>query len=422
MTDGAKMSGGEASIARCLDLTRLISRLGRGPLTGVDRVELAYLTHLLNDPVPLYLLVRTALGYLLLDQDGAGLVAARFAGQVAWGKADLIGRLSRKATPDKRRAEADLRRLALRRCRRGGLAAMLRAALPPGCRYLNVGHSNLTEEVLTAWRGLPGARIAVLIHDMIPLDYPQYQRPGTPEAFRAKMQRVAKSTDVIICNSRKTESDVTRWFADWGRGANTIVAHLGIDLPKPDAAALPPDIDLTRPTFLMLGTIEPRKNHALLLDVWESFAEGLPDADIPQLIIAGSRGWNNEAVFSRLDRSPVMGCHVQERAGLGDPAIAALMAQAAAVLFPSHAEGYGLPAAEAISLGTPVICSKLPVFDEFLGNIPVYAESDDVYLWKQSILQFAEKKKAGQTGGGRKSADFDIPTWSDHFNLVLKVI
>jgi len=407
--------------ARCLDLTRLISRVGRGPLTGVDRVELAYLTRLLEDPLPLYLLVRTALGYVLLDKAGAGQIAARINREVVWGAPDLIGRLSRKASPAKRRAEADLRRFAIARCRRGRLASMLGRVLPPGCAYLNVGHSNLGTEVLQAWRGLPKPKISILVHDMIPLDYPQYQRAGTSATFEAKMRRVAGAADLIICNSRQTRADVTRWFATWDAQANTVVAHLGVDLPVADAAFMPPDIDLSGPYFLMLGTIEPRKNHALLLDIWESFARDLPSADIPQLIIAGSRGWENHDVFARLDALPRNDSPVQERAGLTDAQVAGLMDQAAGVLFPSFAEGYGLPAAEAISLGAPVICSKLPVFEEFLGNIPVYAESADVYLWKQSILQLAEQKRAGQTGGTAKSLDFDTPTWAEHFNLVLKM-
>ena len=138
--------------ARCLDLTRLVSRQGRGPLTGIDRVELAYLRHLLRAPQPLYALVRTRFGFLLLDEDGARAALDRFEGRAQWGKADLLGRLSLRAHPMKRRAEADLRRRAVARCRHGALGRALLAELPPGTVYFNTGHSNLADDTLAAWR------------------------------------------------------------------------------------------------------------------------------------------------------------------------------------------------------------------------------------------------------------------------------
>ncbi len=405
--------------ARCLDLTRLISRVGRGPLTGVDRVEFAYLDHLLRARLPLFGLVQTRFGLVLLGPDGMEGMAARLRGDVAWGPPDLIGRLRRRMNPEKRRAEADLRRLSIARCRPRRLGAMLARHLPAGTAYLNVGHSNLTPDGLAAWRAVPQARVAVMIHDTIPLDRPDLQRPGMAQVFEWKLRAVARQADLILCNSEQTRRDVERWIYLYGiEPPRFVVAHLGVARPVPDPAAIPPDLDLSRPWFVTLGTIEPRKNHALLLDIWEQLAAERSASQMPQLFILGSRGWRNKDVFARLDSSPVMGRHVFERAGLSDGAVAALMQGAAAVLFPSRAEGYGLPPAEAAALGAPVICANLPVYDEILGNIPVYAESDDVYLWKQSIERLADAERAGQTA---ETPYRDIPTWADHFNLVLKV-
>jgi len=407
--------------ARCLDLTRLISRVGRGPATGVDRVELAYLTHLIQHPVPLFCLIRTALGYLLLDQNGSRAVADRLTGVTAWGPADLIGHLTRKAPPAKRRAEADLRRLAIGRCPKSRLSRMLRRHLLPGAVYLNVGHSNLNSETLAAFKDVPGARITVLIHDTIPLDYPQFQRAGTPELFFAKLRQVSKYADLVIYNSAQSRADAHRWFATTGRTPVDLVSHLGVDPPRPDPLAIQPDLDLTHPYFMTVGTIEPRKNHALLLDVWEAFSAELPAGDIPNLFIIGSRGWENEELFTRLDASPLSGHRIFECANVGDPALSALLARAAGLLCPSFAEGFGLPPVEAAALNIPVICTKLPVFEEVLGNIPVYLPPDDVYSWMQSIIRLTKEKRAGLERAGGTSSQFRTPTWVDHFNLVLKV-
>jgi hypothetical protein len=217
-------------------------------LTGVDRVELAYLRALVADPVPVFLLVRTWLGHLILDQAGAEAVLARLEGRARWGAVDTLGHLQRKAHPMKRRAEADLRRLAVARAPKGRLGRALRRVFREAVTYVNVGHSNLGEEVLSAWNRLEHARIAVLVHSLIPLDFPDLQRDGTAQSFRARMQRVAAVADLVICISAATEGRVRHWFSRWGFAPLTQVAHIGADVPKPDADALRPD----RPYFVSM--------------------------------------------------------------------------------------------------------------------------------------------------------------------------
>src|SRR6056297_3395230 len=130
--------------ARILDLTRLISRAGRVP-TGVDRVELAYLRRFVADPVPCFGLVRTAWGYALLDRAGTGALLDRFEGRSAWGPRDAMARLAPRAPRNKQRAESDVRRLAIARTTRRGLAGLIGRHVPQDCIYYNVGHSNLSD-------------------------------------------------------------------------------------------------------------------------------------------------------------------------------------------------------------------------------------------------------------------------------------
>ncbi|MFT5742778.1 MAG: glycosyltransferase involved in cell wall biosynthesis, partial [Paracoccaceae bacterium] len=188
---------------------------------------------------------------------------------------------------------------------------------------------------------------------------------------------------------------------------SAVVAHLGVDLTPPDAASLPKSLDLTRPYFVTVGTIEPRKNHGLLLDVWEALG-----ADPPRLFICGSRGWQNEDVFARLDRG-IEG--VTELSGLSDGAIAALFQGAHAMLFPSFAEGFGLPPIEAAALGTPVICGDLAIWREVLGDTGVYLDVTDRYKWQKAIIKIAEQKNTSPKD------KMVAPTWADHFKIVLSM-
>lgn len=384
--------------------------------TGVDRVELAYLRHLLQEPQPLFGLVRSTLGYVLLDARGMRLLSTRLAGDQPWGAADRLSWFARKKGPHVQRAESDLRRFALARCTPQRLGRMLTRHLPVGTAYFNIGHSNLTDRTLWAIRHDLKARIFVMIHDTIPLDYPQYQRPGTPERFRAKLRRVRGFADLVIYNSAHTRDQARLHMSAWGDVPDGLVAPLGVDLVAPDPSALPVDLDLSRPYFVTVGTIEPRKNHALLLDVWEDLIAQIGTDETPGLMICGARGWNNETVFARLDALPSTG-PVHELSGLSDAAIAALLQGARALVFPSKAEGYGLPPIEAAALGTPVICLDLPVYRETLGDIPVYLKETDRYLLMEEVQSLSEgpiTEQKNEPYGG-----FQPPTWDKHFRVVL---
>lgn len=411
---GRAISTAEAP-ARLLDLTRLVSRAGRAEMTGIDRVERAYLDRFLADDVPLYAVVRSALGVVLLDRAGTRALAARLSGEAPWGAADLAGRLVWHSQPARARAEADLRRLALARAPRAGLARMLRRHLPAGGWYFNTGHSHLTPAL---FRALHRARLraAVLIHDTIPLDRPDLCGPNSPESFARKFAAAAQGADLMICTAEATRADISRHAAQVGRVPPLVTAPLGVTPAEP--GGFPADFDPAPPYFVALGTIEPRKNHALLLKIWERFLADPPPGGAPRLVVAGRRGWCDAALFARLE---ALAGPVVERAGLSDTEVAALLAGAQALLFPSLTEGYGLPPLEAMALGTPVIASDLPVLRERLGDFAVYLPETDSYAWQEAILRMARVGRNVQNEAhvlGQRQA---IPGWAGHFHTVLSL-
>lgn len=389
--------------ARLLDLTRLAGRATR-VLTGVDRIERAWLSAIAGDEkIPAFALVRTRPGYLLLGRAGMRtFLQALDHGD--WGRTGVYDRLARRDDPDRALVEAFLRRHIIARAPHRWLSLMLRRRLPDSVSYINVGQTTLHENTVTGLRALPEARITVLVHDTIPLDFPKLQRPGTVGQFRRRLALTVDHADRILCTSNAVAHDLQRHLAGQVL-PEIILAHPGVTLALPDAAAIPGGLP-ARPWFVTLNTIDPRKNHALLLDAWERLGP-----DTPPLLIIGSRGWANDALFARLDARPP---GVRELSGLSDGAVAALVAGATAMLNPSLSEGFGLPSLEAAGRGVPLVCSDLPVWRELLGEYPLYLDPQDPDLWAKVVMTLTKEAP--------RKAPLALPGWDAHFETVFTLV
>ncbi len=404
--------------ARLLDLTRLMSRLGKGQPTGVDRVEAAYLAELTARNDPAFGLLRSKAGYLLLNKAGMTRFQALFQAQMPLPAPDMLSRLMHRHDPVLAAAETATRRLAIGRSLSSRLPKLLRRHLSEGFTYFNTGHANLGTRSLAALRAGGAGKRVVLIHDTIPLDHPEYSRPDRIDGFRDKLRATALGADLVLHSANTTRQQTEAHFHRFGRVPPGLMAPLGV-LPAPPPGPAPRD----RPYFVTLGTIEPRKNHAFLLDIWEQLHRILPQSEIPLLLIIGRRGWSNTPVFARLDNLGPLQSTVFEMPDLPDTTVTTLMAHARALLFPSFVEGYGLPPLEAAQLGTAVIVPPLPIYRETLGRYPVYAALDDSYSWMETIIRLkdgiATQEEAGPGQADMVRQAVTLPRWSDHFNLVL---
>lgn len=369
-----------------LDVSRLISRLGQGPATGIDRVEAEWLAHLQTRPH--LLLCRVPRGQLLLPPAAGAAILRWIAGDIAdLPQPGFLDRLRRRQGP-RVRAEAALRRMALARAGRDGqgMARRVLKRLGPAS-YLNTGHANLDARL---WQNLRGLRRIVLIHDTIPLDHPEFTRAGQSGKFRDRFAAALSHAELVLTVSQASRADVLRWRDRLGLPdrARIEAVPLGTRLAAPARSAATAGIPLERPFFVTLGTIEPRKNHALLLDAWQELARRMPADRLPRLFIIGRRGWENHQVLARLDMLPADGA-VREYSGLDDGAVAYLLARSHGLLMPSRAEGFGLPLTEAAARGIPVLSAPLPAARELLGDYARWLSPDDPRGWAGAVALLA---------------------------------
>lgn len=267
-----------------------------------------------------------------------------------------------------------------------GLPA-LRGA-PAGAVYLNASQWGLSNPASYAWLARrPDIKPVFFVHDTLPLDVPEYFQPEVPAQFKAMAQTLGRHAAGLITASREVADRITaRIVAAGGKPPPLLVAPL----PAFDAAAPLPVFNAAlsaRPYFLTVGTIEPRKNHLLLLNLWRSLAaRGEP---VPKLVLIGSRGWHNQQILDMLERSPGLAGHVAEVSGLSSAALRNLLAHAAGLLFPSFAEGFGLPLVEAASVGTPIVASDLAVLRDVAGSTALYRDPLDGPGWGDAVRALA---------------------------------
>jgi len=393
----------------CLDLTRLLTRVGRGPLTGVDRVERAYADWVLAaDPDPRFL-VRTSRGYILFGASGARAFLSALDGASPWPRPDLFSRLTGKGELQRHGAEALLRRHAIGRSLHGGLFRLLSQTLREGTVYLNTGHSNLSRDCLMAVAANPDVHIAVFLHDLIPLDHPEFARSEMVDQFRAHVAAAGEFADILLCNSEATRQ---RLVSEFGTDRDIVSAHPGLPELAEEEPVFP-DIETKTPRFVTIGTIEPRKNHAILLDIWDD----LPVQNRPHLHIIGRRGWAEEGLLRRLDTHPLRDTAIFEHGDLSDGQARHLLTGAHGLLFPTFAEGFGYPPLEAARLGVLPICSDLPVLKETLKDCAVYLNPSDRYSWVETII-----KRSGACLATEAGPTLDYPTWQAHFDTVARAL
>jgi alpha-1,2-rhamnosyltransferase len=240
------------------------------------------------------------------------------------------------------------------------------------------------------WRDLEqaqqqGARVGFLIYDLIPMLHPDVTNLLILAAFPKWWRQVCQKADFLQCISRTVSQDVLSWIKEQGvpersKPLDCGWFHLGHDLDGCRAEdGIRPDFeklfagDDGPPTYLMVGSINPRKNHMLALDAFDRlWAEGL-DA---RLVIIGNIGWTTDEFERRVKKHPERNRRLHWHTRVSDADLEHAYQHARALITASIAEGFNLPIVEALQRGCPVYASDFPVHREVGGSHAVYFSTD----------------------------------------------
>ncbi|OFY47403.1 MAG: glycosyl transferase family 1 [Bacteroidetes bacterium GWF2_41_31] len=224
-----------------------------------------------------------------------------------------------------------------------------------------------------------GVFVFFVVYDLLPVLNPEYFWPGLKDGFEKWLQTVSQSNGVI-CISKAVADDVAGWM---NTNINKLDKHfkigwfhLGADISSSSpSTGLPVNADALLnvinecPTFLIVGTVEPRKGHIQSIDAFEILWN---EGNNLNLVIIGKQGWITDSFIERLSKHPENNKRLFWLRGISDEYLEKIYNISTCLLAPSIGEGFGLPLIEAAQKKIPIIARDLPVFREIAGENAFY--------------------------------------------------
>lgn len=251
---------------------------------------------------------------------------------------------------------------------------------------------------LSAAEKLNQPRTVVLCYDIIPLLFPDFFIRKNAEAFRACFHEVFPSADLIVFTAKQIMADARSYCEKSGieLGRSEIV-YLGANfdpVQKPGDMALPGGLTSGR-YALFVSTIEPRKGHRLLFEVWKRLlAAGIPQRNDFKLVFVGRKGWLVDDLVNELNAHESTGQSLIMLSNVDDATLQRLYSDSAFCLYPSRYEGFGLPVIEAFRYGKAVIASSGGALLETVGGFSPCLDPLDENAWYDAMVSWIERPDA----------------------------
>ena len=281
------------------------------------------------------------------------------------------------------------------------------------------------EAELRAFR-LAGVKIHFVVYDIIPLRYPHFAVAGLRDAFDTWLHALARQADCLLCISAAVATDVRAWLSQHTDDSPLLKVkhfHLGADIENSaPTSGLPADATAilekirSAPSFLMVGTLEPRKGQAQALAAFEAlWRQELP----VNLVLIGKAGWMMDEFTQSVRNHPELGQRLFWLEGISDEFLEQVYAASTCLLAASEAEGFGLPLIEAAQHQLPIIARDIPVFREVAGEHAFYFSEQEPEVLATAIRSWLTLQQAGLAP---KSATLPWLTWQQSTQQMLDIV
>lgn len=245
-----------------------------------------------------------------------------------------------------------------------------------------------------------GVRVQFVVYDLLPV-LMKHRFPEGSAALHARWLRTIAEFDGALCISQAVANELRDWVGDNAphRADELHIASfpLGADLSAVASKGLPPSAGDTmrtiamRTSFLMVGTVEPRKGHVVALDAFEElWAAGLNI----NLVIVGKQGWMVEGLAQRMRKHPEFGNRLIWLEKASDEYLELVYAASPCLITASEGEGFGLPLIEGAQRGLSLISRDLPVFREVCGECALYF-TGDAHALADAVRRWLDMAQAG---------------------------
>ncbi|MCK2097403.1 glycosyltransferase [Thauera aromatica] len=247
-----------------------------------------------------------------------------------------------------------------------------------------------------------GARLYGMVHDLLPLDRPDWFRTELQPRFGDHLHQLCRQATRVFVPSQISAARLTTWCAAHRAAPRIALLPHGGDFcaagAQAGAAPLPVELkallgscSAAAPLFLVLGTLEPRKGHARILDAFDAlWAAG----GRQRLLFVGKVGWSVDGLLRRIDAHPLRERQLFHRAAVDDPTLLHCFRHARALIHLAQDEGFGLPVLEAAMQQCPVIAADIPVLREAGMGWPEYVPLHDEAALRTAILRASRARSA----------------------------
>lgn len=269
-----------------------------------------------------------------------------------------------------------------------------------------------------------GVHVVCCCYDLIPILFPQYCVGDVSAHFKQYFTNISWAASLMLCISKQTERDYLQLAHDIALPkVPTTVIPLGNNMPEEGDLVADAVSELVRkPYILFVSTIERRKNHEVLYRAYHLLCRAGHADILPKLVFVGMAGWGVGDFMKDLELDPLTRDHIVQLNHVNDAELRLLYEKCTLFAYPSLYEGWGLPVAEVLAFGRPVLASDRGSIPEVGGDLVEYVDPWSASDWAERILHAVRNPKWIADRAARIRKEYKPRAWSQTAKVIKDAI